>query len=105
MFEFLLSEEKKMRRHAANWLEVAERVFNYRRDQLTDAQRQQLQGVKGELKLRLKEKADSGKLKLGIEKLEGVLQKVGGRQYPANSIVENVEFFLVAVIVILGLRA
>jgi len=105
VFEFLLSEEKKMRRHAANWLEVAERVFHYRRDQLTDAQRQQLHGVTGELKLRLKEKADTAKLKLGIEKLEDVLGKTGGRQYPANSMVENVEFFLVAAIVILGLRA
>lgn len=105
MFDFLYSEEKKMRRHAANWLEVAERVFNFRRDLLTDTERQQLQGATGELKLRLKEKADSGKLKLGIEKLEGVLGKTGGRLYPANSIVENVEFFLVAAIVILGLRA
>ena len=100
-----MSEEKKMRRHAANWLEVAERVFNFRRDLLTDAQRQMLQGATGELKLRLQEKADVGKLKIGIEKLEGVLEKTGGRQYPANSMVENVEFFLVAAIVILGLRA
>ncbi len=94
-----------MRRHAANWLEVAESVFNFRRDLLTDAQRQMLQGATGELKLRLQEKADVGKLKIGIEKLEGVLEKTGGRQYPANSMVENVEFFLVAAIVILGLRA
>ena len=94
-----------MRRHAANWLEVAERVHHYRRDQLTDSQRQQLQAGRDDLRLRLKEKADAGKLKLGIEKLEAVLGKVGGRQYPANSMVENVEFFLVAAIVILGLRA
>lgn len=94
-----------MRRHASNWLEVAERVFNFRRDLLTDTERQQLQGATGELKLRLKERADSGKLKLGIEKLEGVLDKTGGKMYPSNSIVENVEFFLVAAIVILGLRA
>jgi signal peptidase I len=105
VFGFLKSEEKKMRDHAANWLEVAERVFNFRRDLLTDTERQQLQGATGELKLRLKEKADSGKLKLGIEKLEGVLDKTGGKMYPSNSIVENVEFFLVAAIVILGLRA
>ena len=94
-----------MRRHAANWLEVAERVFHYRRDQLTDPQLQQLQAVRGDLKLRLKEKADPGRLKLGIEKLESVLEKTGGRHYPANSIMENVEFFLVAAMVILGLRA
>lgn len=105
MFDFLRSEEKKIRRHAANWLEVAERVYHFRRDQLTDAQHQQLQGAREELQLRLKEKADTGKLKLGIEKLEAVLVKTGGRHYPATSMVENVEFFLVAAIVILGLRA
>lgn len=105
MFEFLLSEEKKTRRHAANWLEVADRVHKFRRDLLSSAQNQQLVAATGELKLRLQEKADASRLKLAIEKLEGVLRETGGRLYPTSSIVENVEFFLVAAIVILGLRA
>jgi signal peptidase I len=105
VFDFLLSEEKKMRRHAANWLEVADRVYKFRRDQLPAAQVQQLVAATGDLKLRLKDKADASKLKLAIEKLEGVLRETGGRIYPSSSLVENVEFFLVAAIVILGLRA
>lgn len=105
MFDFLLSEEKKMRRHAANWLEVAERVYNFRRDLLPPAQVQQLVAATGDLKLRLKDKADASKLKMAIEKLEDVLRQTGGRIYPTSSLVENVEFFLVAAIVILGLRA
>jgi signal peptidase I len=105
VFDFLLSEEKKMRRHAANWLEVAERVFNFRRDQLSATQTQQLVAATGDLKLRLKDKADASKLKMAIEKLEDVLRQTGGRIYPTSSLVENVEFFLVAAIVILGLRA
>jgi len=105
VFDFLLSEEKKMRRHAANWLEVAERVYNFRRDQLPPAQVQQLIAASGDLKLRLKDKADASKLKMAIEKLEDVLRQTGGRIYPTSSLVENVEFFLVAAIVILGLRA
>lgn len=105
MFDFLLSEEKKMRRHAANWLEVAERVYNFRRDQLPAAQVQQLVAATGDLKLRLKDNADASKLKMAIEKLEDVLRQTGGRIYPTSSLVENVEFFLVAAIVILGLRA
>ena len=105
MFEFLLSEEKKMRRHAANWLEVADRVYKCRRDLLTAVQNQQLIAASGELKLRLNEKADASRLKMAIEKLEGVLRETGGRMYPTSSLVENVEFFLVAAIVILGLRA
>ncbi|MBI2510520.1 MAG: signal peptidase I [Opitutae bacterium] len=105
MFDFLLSEEKKMRRHAANWLEVAERVYHFRRDLLPAAQVQQLVAATGDLKLRLKDKADASKLKIAIEKLEDVLRQTGGRIYPTSSLVENVEFLLVAAIVILGLRA
>lgn len=94
-----------MRRHAANWLEVADRVYKFRRDQLTAAQGQQLLAATGDLKLRLKERADASKLKLSIERLETALRDAGGRHYPTSSLVENVEFFLVAAIVILGLRA
>ncbi len=105
MFDFLLSEEKKTRRHAANWLEVADRVYKFRRDQLTDTQGQRLLATAGELKQRLKERVDASKLKMAIEKLEGTLRETGGNHYPVSSLVENVEFFLVAAIVILGLRA
>lgn len=105
MFSFFYSEEKKMRQHAANWLEVAERVWHFRRDQLTPAQSQSLQSAVGDLKSRLKEKADASRLKLGAEALERVLREVGGRIYPTSSIGENIEFLLVAAIVILGIRA
>lgn len=94
-----------MRQNAANWLEVAERVHNFRRDQLTDDQNQRLLAAAGAVKQRLKEKADAPKLKLAVESLEGVLRATGGRIYPQGALVENVEFFLVAAIVILGLRA
>jgi len=94
-----------MRQNAANWLEVADRVHKFRRDQLTDTQNQRLVGATTAVKQRLKEKADASKLKLAVESLEGVLRDTGGRIYPQSSLVENVEFFLVAAIVILGLRA
>ena len=94
-----------MRQNAENWLEVADRVHKFRRDLLSEAQNKRLLAMTGELRLRLKEKADAAKLKLAIEALEGVLRETGGRLYPTSSLVENVEFFLVAAIVILGLRA
>ena len=105
MFDFLFSAEKKMRHTAANWLEMAERVHDYRRDQLSEAQGMKLQTATGELKARLKDKAAPGVLQKGIEDLEAAMREAGGRIYPANSLVENVEFFLVAAIVILGMRA
>lgn len=94
-----------MRQQAENWLEVAERVYHFRRDLLTEAQTQQLVAATGEVRLMLKQKAETERLKLGIDRLEAALRKTGGRLYPQSSLVENVEFFLVAAIVILGLRA
>src|SRR3954469_22214688 len=94
-----------MRQNAANWIEVADRVYKFRRDQLTSDQNQRLLAAVGGVKQRLKEKADAPKLKLAVESLEGVLRATGGRIYPQGALVENIEFFLVAAIVILGLRA
>ncbi len=105
MFNFLYSDQKKMRQNAGNWLEVADRVCKFRRDQLTEAQTKKLLTATGEVKLRLKERADASRIKLAVESLEAVLRDTGGRVYPVSSVVENIEFFLVAAIVILGLRA
>jgi signal peptidase I len=94
-----------MRDNAANWLQLADKVCAYRRDQLTAAQLAELLQASGGLRQKLKERADASRLKLGIEELEGVLRKTGGRIYPKSSLVENIEFFVVAAIVILGIRA
>ena len=93
-----------MRGNAANWLELAQKVWNYRRDRLSAKETEELVGRSQELRRLLKERADAGRLKLGIESLEGVLGRAGGAIYPKTSLVENVEFFLVAAIVILGIR-
>jgi signal peptidase I len=104
MFGFFESQEKKMRDNAANWLELAAKVWNYRRDRLNANESDELVARTQELKKLLRERADAGRLKLGIESLEGVLGRTGGAIYPKTSLVENVEFFLVAAIVILGIR-
>ena len=94
-----------MRTNAANWLELSEKVYHYRRDLMSAAELGSLQQATETVRQQLRGKADSSKLKLGIEALEGVLRKVGGTHYPKSSWTENVEFFLVAAIVILGVRA
>src|ERR1017187_6527477 len=104
MFGFFDSQEKKMRDNAGNWLELAAKVWNYRRDRLSGKEADELTRRSQELRRLLKERADAGRLKLGIESLEGVLRRAGGAIYPKSSLVENVEFFLVAAIVILGIR-
>lgn len=105
LFGLFDSVEKKMRTNAANWLELSEKVYNYRRDLMSDAERGSLQQATETVRQNLRAKADSSKLKLGIESLESVLRKVGGTHYPKSGWTENVEFFLVAAIVILGVRA
>src|ERR1700690_3081257 len=104
MFGFFDSQEKKMRDNASNWLELASKVWSYRRDQLSEKDSDELVGRTRDLKRLLKDRADAARLKLGIESLEGALGRTGGAIYPKTSLVENVEFFLVAAIVILGIR-
>lgn len=104
MFGFLASPQRKMRINAQQWLELADKVYHYRRDVLDSADLAELQAQAVDLRRLIREKADRMKLKLAIESLEEVLRRLGGTHYPKSSIVENVEFFLVAAIVILGFR-
>src|SRR5580692_11189510 len=104
MFGFFESQEKRMRDNAANWLELADKVWSYRRDELNSQESDELVGRTRDLRRLVKDRADAARLKLGIESLEGVLVRTGGAIYPKTSLVENVEFFLVAAIVILGIR-
>jgi len=104
VFGLFESNERKMRENAENWLRLADKVYHYQRDLLKPAQAGELRQKSADLRLLLKQRADASKLKLGIEVLEGVLRPVGGTFYPKSSIVENVEFFLVAVIIVLGIR-
>jgi signal peptidase I len=104
MFGLFESQERKMRDNAANWLELASKVWSYRRDMLGAKESDELVSRTNDLKRLLRERADAARLKLGIESLEGVLGRTGGAIYPKTSLVENVEFFLVAAIVILGIR-
>ena len=94
----------QIRENAGNWLEVADRVWHYRRDQLSESERRDLRGHCEALRQNLREGAEPAKLKLLIEELEPVLRHCGGRVYPKSALTENVEFLVVAAIVILGIR-
>lgn len=104
MFGLFASQERKMRASAANWLELADKVWHFRRDQLSTAEGDELLLLTKDLRTQVKTRANAGKLKLAIETLESALRRTGGAIYPKSSLVENVEFFLVAAIVILGIR-
>lgn len=105
MFGFLMTQAARARRDAKNWLEVADKVYHYRRDQLSDAELAELNQRREELKARIRAKADAAQLKLAVEALEQTLHRTGGRVYPKGGLADNIEFFLAAAIVILGIRA
>ena len=105
MFSFFYSEEKKLRKSAGHWLELADRVYKFRRDQLTAKQIERLLSATKAVQAEVKGSAGIKELEKALGALEIILRETGGRIYPSSSLVENVEFFLVAAIVILGLRA
>ena len=94
-----------MRAQAAQWLELADKVYLYRRDTLSTTELTELKTHSHDLRTLVKKRAEAMQIKLSIESLEEVLRRVGGMHYPKSSMVENIEFFLVAAIVILGFRA
>lgn len=105
MFGLFASEQSRARHDARNWLHLADKVVHFRRDQLPQPEVQALQQAINDLTLRLRERVDAAKLKMAIERLEGCLRRSGGAYYPKSSLVDNVEFFLVAMILFLGIRA
>jgi signal peptidase I len=105
VFGLFTSQEKRMRVSAAHWLELADKIFNYRRDELSTAESAELGKCTEDLRLKLSQRAEAEKLKLSVEALEPVLRRTGGKIYPKSELTEWVEFFLVAGIVLLGFRA
>lgn len=104
MFGLFSSQNKKMRDTARNWISMAEKVWAYRRDVIDESERRELLSRTEALRAKIRAKADAADLKLCIDALEPVLARLGGKIYPKTSMIDNVEFFLVAAIVILGLR-
>jgi signal peptidase I len=104
VFGFFESPEKKLREAAARWLEQAAKVWHFRRDVLGAAEAQELNRCRDDLAAQLKSRADADRLKSSIGALETALRKSGGAIYPMNGLTENVEFFLVAAIVIFGIK-
>ncbi|MEZ5277225.1 MAG: signal peptidase I [Opitutaceae bacterium] len=99
------SENGRMRRNARNWLHLADKVFHFRRDILNETEVAALNQERFRLRKKLKGRANASELKLSIESLEHCLRQSGGTFYPKSTTVEYVEFFLVAAILFLGIRA
>lgn len=94
-----------MQRNARNWLHLADKVFHFRKDVLNEPELAALDKDRKNLRQKIKSRADASQLKLAIENLEHCLRQSGGAFYPKSTVVEYVEFLLVAAILFLGIRA
>jgi signal peptidase I len=105
MFGQSSRKEKKARVNASRCLDVADKVWNYRRDLMSEKESGELVRLVGNLRELLKAGADAGRLASATDVLEDALRRSGGSIHPATLLSENVEFFLVAAIVIIGFRS
>ena len=96
--------DAKARGQAESWLELADKVWDFRRDVLPAKDAAELRVRTEELRQRYKAEATAPALLEAVDALETVLKRTGGAIYPKSALVENVEFFLVAAIVIVGVR-
>ncbi len=105
MFGHLFPKDRKARSNAAGCLEIADKVWNYRRDVLSARESGELRGLAENLRRLLGARAGAGELLAATQALESALRRMGGAVYPTSLLGENVEFILVIAIVIIGFRA
>ena len=102
----MFSSSKKLRKHAGDYAEMARKIINYRKDVLNETAIQELSAVADSAAAKSKDKGLSEKL---LEELttewEPVLRRHGGKIYPKTFWSDNIETFLVAAIIVLGIRA
>ncbi|KAF0096351.1 MAG: signal peptidase I [Puniceicoccaceae bacterium 5H] len=99
------SSPRKARRIAKDWLEIAGKVYHYRRDLLPADELMELTEARAELKRVVKEKPNEVKpYEDAIDRLEPILKKTGGYYYPKDSKADWLETLLVMTIVALGIR-
>lgn len=106
MFDFLKSERSKLLSAAKNWIYLGEKVYNFRKDQLSEGDLSELGSRINEVqKQRRAKPLNESKLDYAVKGLEEHLKKVGGNFYPRSSLAENVDFFFYALVIYLGFTA
>ncbi len=102
----MFSTGKKIRKQAAEHAEMARKIINYRKDVLDEKAIAELEAVRRDAFGCAKDKSFSQEML--AEKSggwEAILRRHGGKIYPKTFWSDNLETFLVAAIVVLGVRA
>jgi signal peptidase I len=98
-------QRRKARRAARDVLAVADKVWAYRRDQLDAAEAAALTSAIAALRTLLAEDAGAEPVLSAARTLSGLVTRLGGTVFPKTGLGDNVEFLLVLVLVVLGIRA
>lgn len=94
---------KKSRKQAKELLQMASKVYHYRRDVISTAQLAELEeAVKAVESACTDETAES--LQSAMETLDTLLREIGGKIYPKTFWSDNLEVLLVAAILVIGVR-
>ncbi len=106
MFPFLKSDHAKLRENAKNWLYMANKVYNFRKDRMAESDISALRQLIEEVKVGRKAgTSGSERLRSSVAALKALLEQVGGSYYPRTALTENVEFFFAAIIIYVGFTA
>lgn len=97
------ASRKKLRKEAGHWLRLGHKVKAYRSDILPAGDLENLCQGLFDLDEAMQKDEDEA-ISKSITHLEKVLRKCGGSYYPHSHWVENVEMFLVAAILAIGIR-
>lgn len=96
---------KKLRKHAKELLHAASKVYHYRRDVISEGRMQELERAVNEVDRMLKDPAaEAVPFEAAMNRLDGLLRKIGGKIYPKTFLSDNLEVLLVAAILVIGVR-
>jgi signal peptidase I len=95
----------KQRKAAKELLQAAHKVYHYRRDLLPEGRLVELDKAVGELDTLMRDKSTKLEpLTAAMNRLDGLLHKIGGKIYPKTFWSDNLEVALVAAIIVIGIR-
>jgi signal peptidase I len=94
---------KKLRKIAKELLQSANKVYHYRKDIIPEGRLNELEKAVTEVQSHM-DGSDATQLEAAMNRLDGLLKKVGGKMYPKTFWNDNIEVALVAAIIVIGIR-
>ena len=96
---------KRLQKQAKELLQMANKVYHYRKDVISGSQLTELEKLIHEVEsIRVDEAAEPESFQAAMDRLDKLLCKIGGKIYPKTFWSDNLEVLLVAAILVIGVR-